>query len=190
METLLNNDTQLFLFLNGLGSNTWDSFWLFITNMFTWFPLYILFIFIIYRIEHNLGKTLLIIAILGLLVGLNDGLSNFCKHYFERPRPCRAEAVLESLSFRMVAPYCSKYGYFSAHASNHFAIAVFLGLYFKKVWKPALTVLLIWAAIIAYSRIYVGVHYPLDVLTGTFVGILTGFLFYRFVYIYFRVVLN
>lgn len=179
METLLDQDTALFLFLNGLGNSAWDNFWLISTHKLTWIPLYLLFVFFVYKIERTLWKTLLIVALLGLLVGFNDSLSNICKHYFERPRPCQVEAILQSPTFRMVAPYCGKYGYFSAHAANHFAIATFLALYFRNFWRVAPLFLFSWAAMVAYSRIYVGVHYPLDVLTGMLVGVLSGLCAYQ-----------
>lgn len=182
MDYLLDNDTALFLYLNGLGTESWDSFWLLITNKLTWIPLYAIFLFFVYRIEKSVWKMLLIAALLGVLVGINDGLSNFSKHYFERPRPCQVDAILQSPLFRMVAPYCSKYGYFSAHAANHFAIATFFAFYFGKEWRVAPLFLFVWAAVIAYSRIYVGVHYPLDILTGTFVGIVTATFIYKCFY--------
>lgn len=182
MEIILEKDTALFLFLNGLGSESWDSFWLLITNKLTWIPLYVVFLLLIYRIEQNIWKMLLVVVCLTLLVGINDGLSNLSKHYFERPRPCQVDAILQSSVFRMVAPYCGKYGYFSAHAANHFAIATFLAFYFREQWRLAPYVLFFWAAIIAYSRIYVGVHYPLDILTGTFVGIATATFIYKYLY--------
>lgn len=182
LQELLQKDTELFLFLNSLGVPSWDAFWLFMTEAKTWITLYVVFLLLIFLKERNVLKTLLILALLVALVGLNDGFSNFAKHFFERLRPCRTEEVISSSLFRMVAPYCGKYGYFSAHAANHFAMAVFLGIYFKPVWRFSLLILLVWASVIAYSRIYIGVHYPLDILTGAFVGSVLGCFFIKYLY--------
>lgn len=180
LTELLQKDTELFLYLNSLGANSFDSFWLLMTNAKTWIPLYILFTYLIYLKEKNIFKVLLILALLGALVGLNDGLSNFSKHFFERPRPCQVDDILSSPLFRMVAPYCGKYGYFSAHAANHFAMATFLGFYFRPTGRLALPLLITWASVVAYSRIYIGVHYPLDILSGAFIGFGLGYIFIKY----------
>jgi undecaprenyl-diphosphatase len=76
---------------------------------------------------------------------------------------------------RFVADGCGRYGYFSAHAASSMAAAVFLGLLLKPYFKALPFVLLLWASVIAYSRIYLGVHYPLDIITGMFFGACIGF---------------
>ncbi|MAO11511.1 MAG: hypothetical protein CMC07_11725 [Flavobacteriaceae bacterium] len=80
---------------------------------------------------------------------------------------------------RYVAVRCGRYGYFSAHAASSMAAAVFLSLLLKKWYHYLPFLLLFWAAVVAYSRIYLGVHYPLDIVTGMFFGALIGFLFYK-----------
>ncbi|MBT8319977.1 MAG: phosphatase PAP2 family protein, partial [Gramella sp.] len=100
------------------------------------------------------------------------------KHGFERPRPCRQEGVMEYA--RYVAERCGRFGYFSAHAANSTGVAVFLSLLFKKHYPKLFVFLLFWAIIVSYSRIYLGVHYPGDVITGMFIGAIFGYLFHLF----------
>ena len=91
---------------------------------------------------------------------------------FQRPRPCRADGVAEFT--RVVAHYCGRFGYFSGHATNSLALAVFTGLSLQNKVRFIFPFMLIWALVVSYSRIYVGVHYPLDILTGMAVGTLLG----------------
>lgn len=177
LESILQTDTDLFLFLNNLGTETWDGFWLFVTNSKSSIPIYILLLFLVYR-KIGLKKTVLVLVSVGLLITVTDQLSNFFKYGVQRFRPCHNND-LDGL-MRLVKNTCGgKYGYFSAHASNSFAVAVFFTLLLKKHFKYVGVLLLFWAALVAYSRIYVGVHYPLDILTGALLGSFFGWVFYR-----------
>jgi undecaprenyl-diphosphatase len=175
-DTLIQKDIELMLFLNNLGTVQWDGFWLFITNKFSAIPLYILLLFFTYK-YYGLKKTILVVVFIALLITLSDQTSNLFKYGFKRLRPCHDESI--SNLIRLVKDSCGgKYGYFSAHASNSMAIAVFCGLLLKKHLKYILPLLLFWSLIVSYSRIYIGVHFPLDVLTGIFFGGFYAFLFY------------
>ncbi len=176
MEQLLQLDEQIFIYLNGLGSERWDQIWLLITNKFTWIPFYAILLYLVHR-HFGLKNMLIVMVLVALMITVTDQLANLFKHGFERPRPCREEHLKEII--RYVAPRCGRFGYFSAHAASTMALAVFLGLLFRKVYKNLVFLLLLWAAIVGYSRIYVGVHYPLDTLTGMTIGALVGFLFYK-----------
>ncbi len=177
MEELLHIDKEIFVFLNNLGSPAWDGFWLFMTNKWSSVPLYLLLLILAYR---RLGskKTLLLLVSIALLITVSDQLSNFFKLGVGRPRPCY-DADLDGL-IRLVKASCGgKFGYYSAHASNSFAIAVFFMHFFRKSHRPMAGLLLLWALFVSYSRIYVGVHFPLDVVSGALAGSLMGWLFYR-----------
>lgn len=176
LEQLLQLDEQLFVYLNSLGSERWDGLWLFITNKYAWIPLYALLLYLVFR-NFGLKNMLIVMVLVGVMITFTDQLANLFKHGFARPRPCREEHLSELI--RYIAPRCGRFGYFSAHAASSMALAVFLGLLFRKMYKNLVFLMLFWAAIVGYSRIYVGVHYPLDTLTGFIIGALVGFGFYK-----------
>lgn len=176
IDQLLHYDTELFLYLNNLGSSNWDQLWLIITNKLTFIPLYALLLYLIYK--HLGWKTLLLLVlVIAAMITFTDQITNLFKDGFQRPRPCRAENI-KGLA-RYIAPRCGKYGFFSGHSSNSMAAAVFAGLLLKPYYKNLIFILLFWSAVVAYSRIYVGVHYPLDIVCGLAFGALSGFMFYK-----------
>ncbi|MGI0108074.1 phosphatase PAP2 family protein [Salinimicrobium sp. WS361] len=176
MEQLVELDHELFLFLNNLGDPAWDNFWNFITNKWASIPFYALLVFFLYR-ALGWKKTLLSLVLVALVITCTDQLANLFKHYFERPRPCRQAGIMEYSRF--VAVRCGRFGYFSAHAASSAALVVYLGMILKNYWKHIFPVLIFWGLLVSYSRIYLGVHYPGDVLTGWFFGIVIGYAFYR-----------
>jgi undecaprenyl-diphosphatase len=176
IEELLKYDTQLFLFLNNLGSEPWDEFWRVVTEKWSSIPLYILLLFLIYK-KLGAKGTLIVLICAALLVTATDQLANLFKYNIMRPRPCKLESLQDSMRF--VADVCGRYGYFSAHAASSMGVAVFLGLLLKPYYKYAPFLLLFWAVLLGYSRIYLGVHYPLDVITGMFFGSLIGLAIYK-----------
>lgn len=175
IEKILELDAKLFLYLNNLGNPFWDWFWLLITDKWTAIPLYALLLYLIFR-RYGVRGTIISLVMVALLITCTDQLANVFKHGFERPRPCRQEGVMEYTRF--IAVRCGRFGYFSAHAASTFALAIFAGLILKKAWPKLIYILLFWALVVSYSRIYVGVHYPLDVITGMLIGALLGYLFY------------
>ena len=175
MEQLVELDQELFLFLNNLGTPAWDNFWNILTHKWTSIPLYIVLIYLLYKCLGTKGAIITVLLVAGMIT-ITDQLANVFKDGFERLRPCRQEGVMEYARF--VAIRCGKYGYFSAHAASSAALTVYLGLILKPFYKFILPILIFWALMVAYSRIYVGVHYPGDVLTGMILGSGIGFLFY------------
>lgn len=176
MEQLLEYDSALFQFLNGLGTPSWDRFWQIVTLKWSSIPLYIVLLYLIHK-NYGTKPTLLVLVLVALMITATDQLANLFKHGFQRPRPCQVESLKDTIRF--VAERCGRYGYFSAHAASSMAAAVFSGLVLKPYYKKLIFVLLIWAVIVAYSRIYLGVHYPLDSITGMAIGGLLGTGFYR-----------
>lgn len=174
IDQIITLDTELFLYLNNLGTPTWDPFWLLITDKWTAIPLYAFLLFLIYK-SFGVKGTLITVVLVTLMITCTDQLANLFKHGFERPRPCGQEGVKEATRF--IAERCGRFGYFSAHASNSTGLAVFVGLILKRFYPKLIYYLLFWAVIVTYSRIYVGVHYPLDVITGMLFGTLLGALF-------------
>jgi len=176
IEELLKYDTELFLFLNKLGNTTWDSFWLIVTEKWSSIPIYAVLLYLVYK-NYGLKGTLIVMISVALMITATDQLANLFKHGIKRPRPCQVETLRETM--RYIAERCGRYGYFSAHAASTMATAVFLSLLLKKWYRYLPFLLLFWAAVVAYSRIYLGVHYPLDIVTGMFFGALIGLLFYK-----------
>ncbi|NKI32895.1 phosphatase PAP2 family protein [Croceivirga thetidis] len=175
IENLIELDQELFLYLNGLGTEGWDGFWMFITNKWGSIPLYL--VLLVFSIKAvGLKNTGILLVLVALLITCTDQLANFFKFGLQRPRPCHEDVIYEQM--RLVKSYCGgKFGYFSAHAASTMALATFFvtTFYSKLRWYGAL--LILWALLVGYSRIYIGVHYPGDVFTGIFVGIIFGWLF-------------
>jgi undecaprenyl-diphosphatase len=176
LDKLLELDKDFFLFLNNLGNETWDGLWLVITNKLTFIPLYAILLFLIYK-KYGAKPLLLMVFVIAAMITFTDQITNVFKDGFMRPRPCRAEGVVEFA--RYIAERCGKYGFFSGHSSNSMAAAVFGGLVLRPYFKKLIFILLFWSFIVAYSRIYVGVHYPLDIFCGMTFGALSGFGFYK-----------
>ncbi|MFD1615093.1 phosphatase PAP2 family protein [Gelatiniphilus marinus] len=176
IDTLLEYDTQLFLYLNNLGSEPLDNLWLVITNKLTFIPLYALLLFLLYK-KFGAKPLLVFVVVVALLITFTDQITNVFKRGFQRPRPCGEADLIDQMRF--IAVRCGKYGFFSGHSSNSMAAAVFAGLLLRPYYKNLIFILLFWSAVVAYSRIYVGVHYPLDLLCGLTFGAISGFLFYK-----------
>ncbi|MBV7440277.1 phosphatase PAP2 family protein [Weeksellaceae bacterium TAE3-ERU29] len=177
INEIILKDQELFIYLNNLGNPTWDGFWMFITNKFSAIPFYLILLFLICK-KFNLKILLITLLCIALGIAFSDQLSNLFKnHLFLRLRPCYEESVYPYI--RLVKDTCGgKYGYFSAHAGNNFMIATFLSLVFRNKIKYLSMFLFTWAILVAYSRIYIGVHYPLDVLTGAIIGSIIGYLIF------------
>lgn len=176
MEQLIELDHQLFIWLNNLGSKNWDWLWLLITDKWSAIPLYAFLLFLIFK-KFGWKVSLLILVFITLLITATDQLGNISKDFFGRLRPCRQEGVMEFTRF--VAKRCGSHGFFSAHAANSMGVAVFLVSLFKRKYSKYIYLLIGWALLVAYSRVYVGVHYPGDILAGILIGVLFGFLFYK-----------
>lgn len=176
MEEILHLDHQLFIYLNNLGSSSWDGFWNFVTNKWSSIPLYG---FIVYLLFRWIGwkSAVAVLVLVAVMITATDQLANVFKDGFQRLRPCRQEGVMEYTRF--VAVRCGLYGYFSAHAASSTALVVFLGNIFKTRNSKIVWLLVIWGLMVSYSRIYVGVHYPSDVISGMLIGSGIGFMLYR-----------
>ena len=174
LSTLIDLDTQLFLFLNGLHNEAFDSIMAWISGKTTWWPFYLLLL--LYLGWTRRWQLVPIIFFIALVVTLADQTSvHLFKEVFERLRPCHEPALKEAV--HIVNGRCGgMYGFVSSHAANTFAVAMLLLLIQRKRWFTAL--MLTWAAIVSYSRIYLGVHYPGDVLGGAVLGVLCGLVVY------------
>ena len=177
IDQLLQYDTELFLYLNNLGTTTWDGFWMFYTTKFNWIPFYAVLLFLIYKKRAD-KRFLLTVVIVVLMITFTDQITNVFKRGFQRPRPCYEVDIFDLV--RRVKFNCGgAFGYFSGHASNSMAAAIFVGLMLRYKYKYFIFIMVFWALLMGYSRIYVGVHYPLDVFSGMLFGAIMGLLFYK-----------
>lgn len=170
LEILNNIDHDLFIFLNGLNNDFFDVIMQYISGKLTWIPLYAFLLYLVIR-KHK-WKALWFVLFVIVLITISDQTSLFFKHHFERLRPCH-DPELESMVhyFRCGG----KYSFFSAHASNTFALASFVFLSFRERKYLYLRIIfIVFASLNAYSRVYLGVHFPGDVLFGAFMGIIIG----------------
>ena len=186
-EEILKLDSKLFLFLNNLGTTKFGAFWLSLSKIEANIVMYLFLIFLFFHIKKLRPKFLYIfylLFVIALMITITDQGSNFFKDSFQRLRPCYNESISDSL--RLVKENCGgKYGFFSAHASNSFSLAIFFGLLFKNRIRYMIIITIVYASLISYSRIYIGVHFPIDIIVGSSFGIFVGFIIYSFVYLKF-----
>jgi undecaprenyl-diphosphatase len=176
-EALNHIDTSLFLFLNGQHSPFWDVVMWWASDKFIWIPLYILVLW--FLIKQNTGKVSLLLLTIVLLVLVSDQCANFSKFIFARLRPSQ-DPSLEGMIHLLYNYKGGAYGFYSAHASSSFAVTVFVLRLTRQKYKWLFPVMLLYALLVSYSRIYLGVHYPFDVLTGAVIGSLIGYVMSRF----------
>lgn len=167
ISTLQQWDADLLLWFNQFHSPGWDQFMSLATGRWFSIPVYLaLLVWVIWKFRK---KALIVLPVIALLVVSSDQLSRACKYGFKRERPCYNITIQDKLH---VYDGCGgRYGFVSSHAANTFALALFMFLLSKGTKRRGLFALLfIWAAFMVYTRIYLGVHYPLDIVCGALLG--------------------
>ena len=170
MHEIIQEDRETFLILNNLGSTAFDQFWILISSTWIWVPLYIIFLYLLFK-TFKPRNLLFILIFIALGVTVSDQLAGIFKTGISRFRPCHDEdlkAIMRSVK-------CGgQFGFYSSHSSNTFFIANFMSLLLWRKYKWLPYFLFVWAIIVSYSRIYLGVHFPLDILMGAAMGFLIG----------------
>lgn len=168
LQNILEIDKDLFLYLNSLHNSFWDTIMLMVTRKETWIPFFAIILF--YIIKNYKIKALPIVVFMALAILLSDQLSVLLKDNIQRFRPVH-EPVIGPLVHNVLRKG-SLYGFVSSHAANGFAVFAFTTSIFKN--RNYWFLLLFWAILFSYSRIYSGVHYPLDILGGAVLGWIIG----------------
>lgn len=174
LDKILQYDKELFQFLNGLGNESWDTFWLYVTQQFSWIPLFAVMLFLVMK-AYGWKKGLAVMVIVALLITFSDQFVNFLKDYFARVRP-NNDPTINTVIRILKRP--RSYSFVSGHSTTSFAVTTFMILLLRKHFKY-IYFLVLWPLLFAYSRIYIGVHYPIDIFIGMLIGMGIGYLFYK-----------
>lgn len=181
IQQLIETDQSLLLALNDSSSLLWDGVMWIVTDTKTWIPAIIALLYVVFK-NNKLYQGLTIVLMFALAVTIADQIaSGICKPYFARPRPAQDPEIMYLV--HVVNGYRGgMYGFMSSHAANTFVVAMLASLIIRSL--PFTVMIFLWAAIPTFSRIYLGVHYPGDIVCGGLEGCLTGvlvYLLYRFI---------
>ncbi len=172
-ETLKKWDREFFIYLNNLGFEEFDSFWLFVTQIESWTALFVFLIgFIFYYYKGKNAWITLFFLIFTFILTIT--FTHLVKEFVGRLRPNNVEELSQ---FIRALQKPTSYSFFSGHASSSFSITTFMVLTLRK-YNKWIYLLYLWPMLFVLSRIYVGVHYPSDILIGSGVGVAFAFLGY------------
>ena len=170
-------DRQLFLLINACNSPVFDLLMYYVSQMWIFLPLFFYWLFLVYN-KVGIKKLLILLSFLVVLIALTDQTSNQTKHAVKRYRPSH-NIEIQAQVHSVNGYKGGQYGFFSGHATNSFGVAMLLFLLFSKNKLRLRLTFFLWAALTAYSRIYLGVHYPSDIFVGMLVGLFWGIIVYK-----------
>jgi len=171
LQILRNIDRDIFIQINQLHTPFWDKVMVIASDKYFWIPFYAaLLIFLFFNFKK---RTYLLLVAIGLAIAAADSFSSaFLKPYVGRLRPCHDAALAKYVN--IVNGCGGKFGFVSSHAANSFALAIIISLVLPPKYNYLKLILFFWAIVVSYSRIYLGVHFPGDVLGGALLGLITG----------------
>ena len=175
LESIVARDKELLVYLNSFGSEQWDGFWLYITNQFHWIPLFVVILVLMY-VKFGLKKMAFVLLFIAAMIAFSDQLTNFVKNTTDRVRPCNAVDIKPLIRYFSYRP--KGYSFWSGHAGVSTIFTTFTILLFRRKYR-LIYLMILFPMLFGYSRIYLGVHYPIDVTTGYIMGIFIGYLFYK-----------
>lgn len=170
LEFLIELDKQVFLLLNGLHSSWLDPLMFYVSKKFFWIPFYLILLWLFFK-HYGWQTTLIILLFIVVLITMSDQISGILKETTRRLRPVRDEE-LEGLVHFVKRRSGGRYGFVSSHASNSFALTLFVIHILKNKVKFIMPVMIGWASLKSYSRIYLGAHFPGDIIGGILLGII------------------
>lgn len=178
LEALEEFDREIFLFLNGLHQPWLDQAMFYMTKAVFWIPVYLLLLYLIAK-TYSWKIMLWSLLAVAVIVTIGDRISvELFKEVFQRYRPSRNIEIGPII--HIVNDYRGGlYGFVSSHATNFFGISTFVILLLRRRYPAITPLLILWASFICYTRVYLGVHYPSDILAGTMLGVVIGFLIYK-----------
>jgi undecaprenyl-diphosphatase len=176
MDFLIQLDQSLFLWLNSLHASWVDPVMWWLSDKLIWIPLYLFILYLI--IKKYEWKTVGILMSIALLIAATDQVSVFIKYGVERFRPTHTESLKESIH-TLNNYYGGAFGFVSSHAANSFALATITSFFLAPHYRHYRWMAFLWAALVSYSRIYLGVHFPGDILGGAILGIVLAIFFYQ-----------
>lgn len=183
IDSLKLIDKTILLAINSFHSSFLDVVMFYLSEIWIFTPFFIYLIYLIYK-KIGIKKTSILIVFVAILIALCDQTATVTKKSVKRFRPTHNIEIKDNLL--IVKNYRGgTYGFFSGHAANTFGIAMFLFLLFSKQTKASRFVFFIWAGLVSYSRMYLGVHYPSDIFVGMLVGLFFGFVVYQLQKLYF-----
>ena len=177
LQTLVNSDTGLFLFFNGMHNTFFDYFMSAYSGKWVWIPMYVAIWYVMLRNFHWRVTLCCMLALALVITFADQACASWIRPYVERLRPSNPDNPLTEMVHIVNNYRGGRYGFPSCHAANTFGLAFFIFYLFRKRW---LTVFMMaWALLTCYSRVYLGVHYPGDLLAGALVGWMGAYLVYR-----------
>ena len=172
-DSIIQKDKELLVFLNNLGSEQWDSFWLLITNQFNWTPLFLLIFYLVIK-SFGWKKGGFVILALIVLVAFSDQFVNLIKNSTARLRTNNDPEIQHLLS---ILKRPQSFSFISGHATTSTFFSVFVIFLLREKYK-FIYLILFFPLIFAYSRLYLGVHFPIDISLGIVTGILLANMYY------------